>query len=114
MSPLGIFGIAATMALGLLPGSAAAQPGSLKQQLLGTWTFVSSTTKLADGSPLWGANAKGLTIFTDNGCTHTKTAVTITLITASTPVQCRWASFSSRSNINIAQAANPRKISGQA
>jgi len=67
MSPLGIFGIAATMALGLLPGSAAAQPGSLKQQLLGTWTFVSSTTKLADGSPLWGANPKGLTIFTDNG-----------------------------------------------
>src|SRR5215475_14905875 len=40
---------------------------TLKQQLIGTWTFVSSTTKLPDGSPLWGSNPKGLTIFTENG-----------------------------------------------
>src|SRR5436309_14631637 len=44
-----------------------AQAQSLKQQLIGTWTFVSSTTKLADGSPAWGTNAKGLLIFTENG-----------------------------------------------
>jgi len=40
---------------------------TLKQQLVGTWTFISSTTKLPDGSPLWGASPKGLTIFTENG-----------------------------------------------
>src|SRR6516225_5156661 len=51
----------------LLTGSAAAQQKSLKDQLIGTWTFVSSSTKNADGSPLWGANPKGLIIFTDNG-----------------------------------------------
>lgn len=48
-------------------GDAAAQQKSLKEQLVGTWTFVSSTTKLSDGSPVWGSNPKGLTIFTDNG-----------------------------------------------
>jgi hypothetical protein len=44
-----------------------AQAQLLKQHLIGTWTFVSSTTKLADGSPAWGTNAKGLLIFTENG-----------------------------------------------
>src|SRR5947209_18594247 len=38
----------------------------LKQQLVGDWTFVSSTTKLPDGSPAWGTNPKGLLIFTEN------------------------------------------------
>ena len=38
-----------------------------KSQLVGTWTFVSSTSKAADGSPLWGSDPKGLVIFTDNG-----------------------------------------------
>ncbi len=33
---------------------------------------------------------------------------------ASTPVQRRCESLSSRSSINMAQAADPRKISGQA
>jgi hypothetical protein len=41
-------------------------------------------------------------------------AVIPKLITANTPVQRRWASFSNKSNINIAQAAKPRKISGHA
>ena len=40
---------------------------TLKQQLVGTWTFVSSTTKLPNGSPAWGTNPKGLLIFTENG-----------------------------------------------
>jgi hypothetical protein len=44
-----------------------AQAQSLKQQLVGTWTLVSSTSKLPDGSPAWGTNPKGLLIFTENG-----------------------------------------------
>ena len=40
---------------------------SLKDQAVGTWTFVSSTGKRADGSPNWGSNPKGLLILTDNG-----------------------------------------------
>jgi Lipocalin-like domain len=47
------------MALAMMPGSATAQQKSLKDQLVGTWTFVSSTAKLADGSPAWGSNPKG-------------------------------------------------------
>ena len=56
-----------TLSLVLLGIAVPAQGQSLKQQLLGTWTFVSSTTKLPDGSPAWGANPKGLLIFTGNG-----------------------------------------------
>ena len=58
-----------TISLGfVLPrGDAVAQQKSLKQQLVGTWTYVSSTTKLPDGSPLWGINPRSLLIFTDNG-----------------------------------------------
>src|SRR5207253_398218 len=48
-------------------GNAVAQQKSLKQQLVGTWTYVSSTTTLPNGSPLWGTNPRGLLIFTDNG-----------------------------------------------
>src|SRR5437879_1446686 len=63
-----ILSLSVITALGLavLP-NALAQQKSLKEQLIGTWTFVSSTTKNADGSPLWGSNPKGLIIFTDNG-----------------------------------------------
>jgi hypothetical protein len=53
--------------LGLLAPDAVAQEKSLKDQLIGTWTFISTTGKLADGSPVWGPNPKGLQIFTDNG-----------------------------------------------
>ena len=55
------------MALMLLGLAAPAQAQTLKQQLVGTWTFVSSTTKLPDGSPLWGSNPRGLLIFMENG-----------------------------------------------
>jgi len=54
------------LAAGLF-GDSAAQQKTLKDQLVGTWTFVGSTGKNADGSPIWGANPKGLLIFTDNG-----------------------------------------------
>jgi len=56
------------MALGLVrQGNGLAQQKSLKEQLVGTWTHVSSTATLPDGSPLWGPNPKSLLIFTDNG-----------------------------------------------
>ena len=54
------------LALVDLPNSVVAQPRSLKEQLVGTWSYVSSTAKPPDGNPLWGANPKGLFILTDN------------------------------------------------
>jgi hypothetical protein len=55
------------LTLGLGIGDSGAQQKTLKEQLVGTWTFISSTGKAPDGSPTWGANPKGLLIFTDNG-----------------------------------------------
>src|SRR5262249_45909163 len=55
------------LSLALLGISVPANSQALKQQLVGTWTFVSSTTKLPDGAPAWGTNPKGLLIFTQNG-----------------------------------------------
>ena len=40
---------------------------SLKEQLVGTWTFVSSTVERPDGGNTWGPNAKGLLILTPDG-----------------------------------------------
>jgi hypothetical protein len=64
-----ILNLTALTALGLafLPTSVAGQQKSLKEQLVGTWAFVSSTAKLADGSPLWGTNPKGHLSFDANG-----------------------------------------------
>ena len=46
----------------LLPGtSAVAQQKSLKEQLVGTWTFVTSTDNR------WGPNPKGMLVFDANG-----------------------------------------------
>jgi Lipocalin-like domain len=50
-----------------LMGDGVAQQKTLKEQLVGTWAFVSTSGKLPDGSPVWGASPKGLLIFTDNG-----------------------------------------------
>ena len=50
-----------------LPDDAGAQQTTLKEQLVGTWLFVSTTVKLADGSPVYGSNPKGLLIITENG-----------------------------------------------
>ena len=51
--------------LSTLPGSdAGAQQKSLKDQLVGAWTLVSSTSKQPDGSLQWGSNPKGSIIFT--------------------------------------------------
>jgi hypothetical protein len=69
MNRRNILGASAIAALGLavLPGSAIAQQKSLKDQLVGTWTIVSTTGKLPDGTPTWGSDPKGLLVFSDNG-----------------------------------------------
>ena len=69
MNKRNFLSLAMLMAFGFvgMHGSAVAQQRSLKDQLVGTWSFVSSTAKLADGSPLWGANPKGQLSFEANG-----------------------------------------------
>ena len=66
LSILGIAGLTAVV-FTALPPKAFSQQKSLKDQLVGTWTFVGSTGKAQDGSPIWGPNPKGQLIFTDNG-----------------------------------------------
>src|SRR5260370_9837796 len=51
----------------MLTNQATSQQKPVKEQLVGTWAFVSSNAKLPDGSSLWGTNPKGLMIFTQNG-----------------------------------------------
>ena len=55
------------VATALVAGDGTAQQKTLKDQLVGTWMFVGSTGKNPDGSSIWGANPRGLLIFTDNG-----------------------------------------------
>jgi hypothetical protein len=63
---VGVF-MVAPLTCALMTTSSYAQQKSLKEQLVGAWTIVSASTKLPDGTPAWGANPIGLTIFTDNG-----------------------------------------------
>ena len=56
----------ACFSLMLMPGGVMGQPKSLKNQLVGTWVYVSSTAKAPDGSQFWGSSPKSLMIFTDN------------------------------------------------
>jgi len=44
-----------------------AQQKSLKEQLVGTWMLMLTSTKLPDGSDIWGSDPRGLLIFTDKG-----------------------------------------------
>ena len=56
------------LGLALLPGSAISQQKSLKEQLVGTWTLVSSTqTKDGVKSDRWGKNPRGRATFEANG-----------------------------------------------
>jgi len=57
------------LALIFLPGPVLAQQKSLKEQLIGTWAYVSSVDTNKEGvkSDRWGPNAKGLIIFEANG-----------------------------------------------
>jgi len=53
---------------GALPtGDAVAQQKSLKEQLAGTWIYVSSTSTRADGSKTDRPNLKGIVIYTSDG-----------------------------------------------
>jgi hypothetical protein len=68
MTRRNILKLSVLITLGLSPqGNAMARQKSFREQLVGTWTYVSSTAKLPDGSPQWGLNPKSLLIFTDNG-----------------------------------------------
>jgi hypothetical protein len=54
--------------MGALPmGDAVAQQKSLKEQLVGTWIYVSSTSTAADGSETERPNLKGIVIYTSDG-----------------------------------------------
>src|ERR1700682_5358250 len=57
------------LAAGLSASDSLAQQKSLKEQLVGTWTLVSSDQVLPDGSKLkqFGANPKGINVFDANG-----------------------------------------------
>src|SRR5271157_3543903 len=59
----------ATALLCLSASNSLAQQRSLKEQLLGTWTLVSSDQVRADGSKLkqFGANPKGINVFDASG-----------------------------------------------
>ena len=59
--------VVASLATYWWPSAAIAQRTSLSARLVGSWRFVSSTAKLADGSPQWGVDPQGLLIFTDDG-----------------------------------------------
>jgi hypothetical protein len=66
-----ILSLSAITALGLamLPGGAVAQQKSLKDQLVGAWTFVSQKYKFPDGrtTDIFGPNAKGILILEAGG-----------------------------------------------
>jgi hypothetical protein len=65
-----IVSVSAVIALGFaLSASALAQQKSLKDQIVGTWTFVSALDVHPDGKKVdrWGANAKGIFIFDNTG-----------------------------------------------
>ena len=71
MRRLGVL-IATTVSLVILgvvlpSGDALAQQKSLKEQLVGTWIYVSSTTTRADGSKTENPNLKGIVIYTSDG-----------------------------------------------
>jgi hypothetical protein len=51
----------------LLAGDAIAQQKSLKEQLVGTWIYVSRTETRADGSKTYVPNLKGIVIYTSDG-----------------------------------------------
>jgi Lipocalin-like domain len=71
MNRRNILGIAAMTGLGLsvLSGSVVAQQKPLKEQLVGTWTLVSTDQVRPDGSKLkqLGANPTGVNVFDANG-----------------------------------------------
>src|SRR3954451_18935039 len=62
-----LISVTALLGVALAVTSVVAQQRSLKDELVGAWSFVSSTGKMPDGGPVWGQNPKGLLIFTADG-----------------------------------------------
>src|SRR2546427_3845456 len=66
-----ILSLPAIVGLGLpaLVSSAAAQQRSMKDQIVGTWTFVSALDVHPDGKKAdrWGSNPKGIFMFDAHG-----------------------------------------------
>jgi len=60
---------ATVLGLAMMPGSAVSQQKTLKEQLVGNWTFVSSIDTNRDGTKTdrFGPNAKGLVMFDASG-----------------------------------------------
>jgi hypothetical protein len=64
-----ILSLSAVTALGfcIFPGSGVSQQKSLKDQLVGTWIYVSSTITRPDGTKTDRPNLKGMVIYTSDG-----------------------------------------------
>jgi len=70
MNASSILSLSIITALGFaLPGSGVAQQKSLKDQIVGSWTLVKAVDTHADGTKTkpWGANPKGVYMFSPNG-----------------------------------------------
>jgi hypothetical protein len=66
---LGLCAIA-LISLPVFPNSSVAQGKSLKDQLVGTWIYVSSTAKRDDGSPVPRPSLQGAVTYTADGRFH--------------------------------------------
>jgi hypothetical protein len=68
-TPLAMTTTALCLAVSLSSSDSLAQQKLLKEQLVGTWTLVSSDQVRPDGSKLkqFGANPKGINVFDANG-----------------------------------------------
>src|SRR5262245_38325298 len=55
------------LVLTLVPGAAASQQTSLKEELVGTWIYVSSTITRPDGTKTDRPDLKGIVIYTSDG-----------------------------------------------
>ena len=68
-TPLAMTTTVLCLAVSLSSGDSLAQQKPLKEQLVGTWTLVSSDLVHLDGSKLkqFGANPKGINVFDANG-----------------------------------------------
>ena len=66
---LGLWAIAVA-AIATFPIDSVAQGGSLKDQLIGTWIYVSSTAKRDDGSNVQQPSLQGAVTYTSDGRFH--------------------------------------------
>jgi hypothetical protein len=56
-----------SVAFALWAGAAAGQQKTSKDEFVGAWKFISSTSQRDDGSATWGPNPRGSLIFTSSG-----------------------------------------------